>query len=155
MGSCSDAIQPLASKLSANTPNEVKASFLSALGGMDELPASVSSKASAFLNDPSPMVRAGACLALGAAKDSSPEALAARMQDSHPAVRAAAAEGIGKLKAGKYSDELCKMLEDRVPKVQIAAMNALANLGPKGEMYASPIARCALEGDVDARIAAT
>lgn len=152
---CSDAIQPLASKLSASSPKEVSACFLSALGGMKELPSSVSSKVPAFLDDPTPAVRAGACLALGAGQEGSADSIAAKMEDPHPAVRAATAQGIGKLQAVKYSDAICNLLGDRAPKVQIAAMNALGNMGQKGEMYASEIAKRALDGDADVRIAAT
>jgi HEAT repeat protein len=151
----SEAIQPIAAKLSSTAPKEVTASFLAALGGMDELPAAVSSKVSAFLNDSAPSVRAGACLALGAGEESGADEVVAKLEDPHPTVRAAAAQGLGKMKAAKYSDQICTLLGDRVPKVQIAAMHALASLGQKGEVYAALIARCAVEGDVDARIAAT
>lgn len=156
---CTDAIQPLSSKISSTAPKEVTASFLSALGGMDELPSDVTSKVANFMDNPTPAVRAGACLALGAGVGAGAggfaAAVAAKMDDAHPGVRAAAAQGLGKLKALQYSDQICKLLQDRVPKVQIAAMKALAKLGQKGEMYASEIARCALEGDVDVRVAAT
>lgn len=152
---CSDAIEPLSSKLSASSPKEVTASFLSALGGMKELPTSVSSKIPAYLKDTTPIVRAGACLALGAGEESAADLVAARMKDAHPAVRAAAAEAAANMKAAKLSDEICELLSDRNPKVQVAAMKALANMGPKGEMYAAEIAKVALSGNDEVRIAAT
>merc|ERR1712070_696258 len=59
------------------------------------------------------------------------------------------------MQAARYSDGLCTLLGDQAPKVQIAAMKALARLGPKGEAYASEIAKLALTGSDCVRIAAT
>jgi len=152
---CSDAAQPLASKAcDTNSSKEVVASFLTSLGAMSDLPDAVSSKMPAFLNDASPLVRAGACSAWST-KENEADNVAAKMEDPHPFVRAAAALAIGKMGATSHSDEICKLLEDRCPGVQIAAMKALVSLGQKGEMYASEICKRALSGDNEVCLEAT
>merc|ERR1712217_428420 len=100
------------------------------------------------LEVPSPQVREAAAGALGelAKVSRSPKAaepLRERLKDGHPLVRKAAAKALGKCVdlGGKFADDICMLFEDKVAYVQVAAVEAVGELGAIGKLYAATIAR--------------
>lgn len=83
-----------------------------------------------LLRDPDPVIRLGACRALGEIGD--PRAarlLIERLEDGSNTVRRAAAEALGKAGTAEAVEPLVHALADRNPQVQAAAVAALGELG--------------------------
>uniref|UniRef100_A0A7S2J7W7 HEAT repeat domain-containing protein n=1 Tax=Zooxanthella nutricula TaxID=1333877 RepID=A0A7S2J7W7_9DINO len=101
--------------------------------------------------DPRVMAAAGVSLAAmgkatGSVSSASLDAIGRMFLSQHPGVRAAAAEAVyvaGGESAAPLMGKLLKCLDDRSPKVKIAAASALAQLGEFGEVYAVNLCRLA------------
>mmetsp|Transcript_77549 Transcript_77549/g.161148 ORF Transcript_77549/g.161148 Transcript_77549/m.161148 type:complete len:375 (-) Transcript_77549:119-1243(-) len=72
-------------------------------------------------------------------------AIASSLSSPNPLVRAAAVAAMGGAgpQASLHLPKLMKALSDRSPQVKIAVVNALAELGPVGHVYAADVARLA------------
>lgn len=93
-----------------------------------------------LLRDPDPVIRLGACRALGEIGD--PRAarlLIERLEDGSNTVRRAAAEALGKAGTAEAVEPLVHALADRSPQVQAAAVAALGEL--KDNRAAAPLCR--------------
>lgn len=83
---------------------------------------------SSALSDDRTDTRRAAVEGLGYADHASPTALIARLGDSDPGVRAAAAWALGRLEAREAAAALGDALADPVPMVQLAAIEALGEI---------------------------
>jgi len=119
-----------------------------------------------LLEDPLPMVIAGACNGLGALADLSAasasagvaEKVAECLEDKSPAVRSAAAQALGKMgdEMFEFIDALVKKMDDPVWSVRGACIDAIASpsSGERGQMYAADICRHMFDHDQQVRIVA-
>lgn len=148
-------------------PNaEVRASVAASLGAMGTEGAVHEAALLARLaSEQDPRVVAAIAIAVAemgqATSGASSAAIAAVLKllaSQHPSIRSSAARALGIVgeKALQHVKHLLKCLEDRCPQVKVAAVGALAGLGPSAQVYAAEVARLATDEwqPVSVRVAA-
>ncbi|CAJ1404047.1 unnamed protein product [Effrenium voratum] len=139
-GKYADSIAEL---LAQNAPPEMTASLIRSLASMGSFAGGHKGKLQAFLEHPQTVVREAACFAVGLMLKEG-EALLPRLQDSQAPVRRQAALALGQLQdAALYVDTLAVLLDDSVPAVQAAALEALGQCGQESHAYACAVCRLA------------
>eukprot|EP00931_Biecheleriopsis_adriatica_P101788 TRINITY_DN76866_c0_g1_i1.p1 TRINITY_DN76866_c0_g1~~TRINITY_DN76866_c0_g1_i1.p1 ORF type:complete len:866 (-),score=282.80 TRINITY_DN76866_c0_g1_i1:78-2675(-) len=141
---------------------EIRAAAIQALSKLGSDSARFESNLIDLLKDPSPVVVAAACSALGgiaaagAPSASTAAAVAELLDDHQPSVRASAAESLGKMgdEAETFLEALCKLLNDKAWPVQVAAVKTIAGCGEMGQMYAADVCRLTMAGDARTQTAA-
>mmetsp|Transcript_14174 Transcript_14174/g.25001 ORF Transcript_14174/g.25001 Transcript_14174/m.25001 type:complete len:514 (+) Transcript_14174:72-1613(+) len=135
----------------SDTDWEVRACAAEALGYMGEAGKDMSNMLATCLDDDTYVVRAKACLALGACKaDDQVDRLAEMLSDKSPEVRSAAAMAMASMgSAGeKYTSDVFALLTaTEASKVKCGAMTALSKMGETAYGYTSVIATFLFDED--------
>mmetsp|Transcript_34490 Transcript_34490/g.78724 ORF Transcript_34490/g.78724 Transcript_34490/m.78724 type:complete len:385 (-) Transcript_34490:63-1217(-) len=149
----------VAANFTDDLPADARACFISALGAMHD--AESKENVVSCLEDSSAAVRAAAAEALGEYANSNQSvdiaaALAAKLKDAHPSVRQASVKALGKMPiyGRAYTDDILRLLTDRVQSVQISAVHTMAAMGEAGQMYAKQVALLLSSDGLDVRLAA-
>lgn len=133
---------------------EIRAAAANALGQLSAESGRFESQIIDLLKDPSPVVVAGACKALGLiaktgmASASTAAAVAELLEDKQPMVRASAAEALGLMgeEATAFLETLNKLFSDKSWHVAVEAVKTVAGCGEMGQMYAAEVCRLTFSG---------
>ncbi|NMO23348.1 hypothetical protein HPC49_52230 [Pyxidicoccus fallax] len=137
-------------------PGPVRGDALTLLPDCEEGARERAGRVAPYLNDPEPLVRAGAVRALGAVAARHPELAGATvraLQDPAPEVVAAALEVMAGQRQTSRGDEAAELLDSEHPMVRAAAARALEQMGRAS--HVKGLTLCLREDPVaDVRVAA-
>eukprot|EP00930_Biecheleria_cincta_P057038 TRINITY_DN4303_c1_g3_i1.p1 TRINITY_DN4303_c1_g3~~TRINITY_DN4303_c1_g3_i1.p1 ORF type:complete len:861 (+),score=228.71 TRINITY_DN4303_c1_g3_i1:44-2626(+) len=133
---------------------EIRAAAVNALGQLASESGRFESQILDLLKDPSPVVVAGACRALGKiaetgmASASTAAAVAELLENKQPLVRASAAAALGLMgeEAAAFLEDLSRLFSDKAWHVTVEAVKTVAGCGELGQMYAADVCRLTFQG---------